>query len=140
MACKSSVTDVTYKRRTFHSIIIARAWKNMVEESDAQKPTSPEKLSIDDSTNFQFHVAYSAYSDIYDKVTDPEKRKKLNENIMALRQNQMDYQTFYESIDQFRGGGDVPQHGYGRAFIKTQKKRDWRRKTQKHERIQRHRK
>ena len=111
----------------------------MVEESDAKEPASPEKLSIDDSANFQFHAAYLTYSDIFDRVTDPEKRKKLNENIMALRQNEMDYQTFYESIDQFRGGGDMPQHGFGRAFIKTQKKREWRRKTQKHERIQRHR-
>ena len=110
----------------------------MVEETDAKEPASPEKLSIDDPSNFQFHAAFLTYSDIYDKTNDPEKKKKLNENIMALQQNQIDYRTFYENIDQYRGG-DVPQRGYGRAFIKTQKKREWRRKTQKHERIERHR-
>jgi hypothetical protein len=110
----------------------------MVEESDVKEPASPEKLSIDDPSNFQFHAAYLTYSDIYDKTANSETKKKLNENIMALQQNQIDYQTFYGNIDQFRGG-DAPQRGYGRAFIKTQKKREWRRKTQKHERIQRHR-
>ena len=111
----------------------------MTEESGTKESASPEKLLIDDPSNFQFHAAYLTYSDIYDKATNPETKKLLNQNIVALQQNQMDYQTFYESIDQFRGG-ESAQHGYGRAFIKTQKKREWRRKTQRHERIERHRK
>jgi hypothetical protein len=111
----------------------------MTEESGTKESASPEKLLIDDPSNFQFHAAYLTYSDIYDKATNPETKKQLNQSIMALQQNQMDYQTFYESIDQFRGG-EPAQHGYGRAFIKTQKKREWRRKTQRHERIERHRK
>lgn len=111
----------------------------MTEESENKEPTSPEKLSIDDPSNFQFHAAYLTYSDIYDKTITPETKKQLNQSIVALQQNQMDYPAFYESIDQFRGG-ESAQHGYGRAFIKTQKKREWRRKTQRHERIERHRK
>ena len=111
----------------------------MTEESENKEAPSPEKLSIDDPSNFQFHVAYLTYSDIYDKITNPETKKQLNQSIVALQQNQMDYPAFYESIDQFRGG-ESTQHGYGRGFIKTQKKREWRRKTQRHERIERHRK
>jgi hypothetical protein len=110
----------------------------MIGESDNKESTSPDKLLIDNPSNFQFHVAYMTYSDIYDKTTNLETKKQLNRNIMALQQNQMDYPTFYENIGQFRGE-DVAQYSYGRAFIKTQKKREWRRKTQKHERIERHR-
>ena len=112
----------------------------MTEESGTKESASPEKLSIDDPSNFQFHVAYLTYSDIYDKATNPETKKLLNQNIVALQQNQMDYPAFYESVDQFRGG-ESAQHGYGgRSFIKGVKKKEWRRKTQRHERIERHRK
>ncbi len=110
----------------------------MIRESDNKESTSPEKLLIDNPSDFQFHAAYLTYSDIYDKTTNADTRKKLNQSITALQQNQTDYQIFYENIDQFRGE-DATQRGYGRAFIKTQKKREWRRKTQKHERIKRHR-
>ncbi len=109
----------------------------MTGESENKESASPEKLLIDNPSDFRFHAAYLTYSGIYDRTTSPETRKQLNQSIMALQQNQMDYQAFYENIDQFRGE-DVTQRGYGRAFIKTQKKREWRRKTQKHERIERH--
>src|SRR4030043_2217447 len=96
----------------------------MVENPEAKQPLPPpEKLSIDDPSNFQFHAAYLTYSDIYDKTTNPETKKQLNQSITSLQQNQMDYPAFYESIDQFRKG-ESAQHGYGRAFIKTQKKRE----------------
>jgi hypothetical protein len=112
----------------------------MIEKSeDKEVPAPLEKLLIDNPSNFQFHAAYLSYSDIFDKTTSSETKKQLNQNIMALQENQMDYSSYYEKINQFRGQ-DASQHGYGRAFIKTQKKREWRRKTQKHERIQRHRK
>jgi DNA polymerase IIIc chi subunit len=109
----------------------------MTEESENKEPISPEKLLIDNSSSFQFHAAYIAYSDVFDKVTDAEAKKQLNQNILDLQQNQIDYQAFYERIGKFRGE-DPSLRGYGRAFIKTQKKREWRRKTQKHDRIERH--
>jgi hypothetical protein len=109
----------------------------MTDESNVKEPISLEKLSIDNTSNFQFHAAYLTYSDVFDKVADPEARKQLNQNIVDLQQNTIDYQTFYERISRFRGE-DVSQRSFGRAFIKTQKKREWRRKTQKHERIERH--
>ncbi len=111
----------------------------MAEESKGAEPVSPEKLLIDNPSNFQFHAAYVAYSDSYDRISNSEARKRLNENILALQQGQIDFQTFYRNISQFRLE-DSFQHDYGRAIIRTQRKREWRRKTQKHDRIERHRK
>ena len=109
----------------------------MVQESDSKESPPPEKLLIDDPSDFQFHVAYFAYSNAYDKIVDPEARRKLNLNIKTLQEKQIDYPTFYRNISQYRTE-DSSQHAYGRTLIKTQKKREWRRKTQKHERIERH--
>ena len=110
----------------------------MTEETDNSEPTPLEKLLIDNPSDFQFHAAYVTYSSTYDKTTNPETKKQLNENIRALQQNQLDYSTFYRSISQYRT--EESQHNYGRALIKTQRKREWRRKTQRHERIERHKK
>jgi hypothetical protein len=111
----------------------------MAQESDRKESPPPEKLLIDNSSDFQFHVAYFAYSNAFDKTVDPEARRKLNLSIKTLQEKQIDYPTFYRNISQYRTE-DNSQHGYGRTLIKTQRKRDWRRKTQKHERIERHRK
>jgi hypothetical protein len=111
----------------------------MTEESDNNEPTPLEKLLIDKPSDFQFHAAYVTYSDTYDKTTNPETKKQLNQNIRALQQNQIDYPTFYKNISQYRTE-DGSQHNYGRTLIKTQKKREWRRKMQKHERIERRKK
>jgi hypothetical protein len=111
----------------------------MIEESHNNESTSPEKLSIDKPSDFQFHAAYLTYSNTYDKTTNPETKKQLNQNIRALQQNQMDYPTFYRNINQYRTE-ETSQYNYGRTLIKTQKKREWRRKMQKHERIERHKK
>ena len=111
----------------------------MAEGSEETKVAPVEKLLIDDLSNFQFHVAYMAYSDAFDRTSGEEGKKQLNESIAALQQNKIDCQTFYRSISQFRGEEGY-QRGYGRAMIRTQKKREWRRKTQKQDRIRRHRK
>jgi hypothetical protein len=111
----------------------------MTEESKTEKAPPPEKLLIDDSSNFQFHAAYVAYSDAFDRASAEESKKKLNESILALQKGKIDYSEFYRSISQFRPEERF-QPGRGSAFIKTQRKRDWRRQTQKHERIQRHKK
>ena len=114
-----------------------KAWKTMTEEPENKEPESLEKLSIDNPSDFQFHAAYLTYSNIYDKATIPETKKKLNENIKALQENRIDYPTFYRNINQYRTE-DGSQRDYSRTLIKGQKKREWRRKTQKHERIERH--
>ncbi len=111
----------------------------MTEETDSSKSTSPEKLSIDNPSDFQFHAAYLTYSDIYDKTTDLESKRRLNQNIMDLQEKKIDLPTFYRNISQYRSD-DGSQYRYGRTLITTQKKREWRRKTQKQERIKRHKK
>jgi len=111
----------------------------MTEEPNKTETASPEKLLIDDPSNFQFHAAYLTYSGIFDKTTNPETKKQLNQNILALQENQIDCATFYGNISQYRTE-DSTQYNYGRSLIRTQRKRDWRRKTQKHERIERHKK
>jgi hypothetical protein len=130
-----SVTCAIYKRQA--SLNYHKAWNKMTEESNNNESTSPEKLLIDNPSDFQFHAAYLTYSDTYDKTANPENKKQLNQNIRALQQNQIDYSTFYRNISQYRTE-DGSEHTHGRTLIKTQKKREWRRKTQKHERIERH--
>jgi len=109
----------------------------MTEESKSNESAPPEKLLIDNLSDFRFHAAYLTYSDTYDKTANPETKKQLNQNIMALQQNQIDYPTFYKNIDQYRMG-EGSQYSHGRTFIKTQKKREWRRNAQKRERNKRH--
>jgi hypothetical protein len=112
----------------------------MTEQPETAKAAPPEKLQIDDTNNFQYHAAYLAYSEAYDHTTSPESKKLLNDNIEALHQNKIDTQTFYRNISQFRTDPGAPPRTFGRTIIKTQRKRDWRKQTQKHERIKRHKK
>ena len=111
----------------------------MIEETDKKEAISPEKLMIDNPSDFQFHAAYLAYAETYDKTTESEARKELNQSIEALKLNQIDYPTFYRNLDQYRAGTSQSQ-SYGRFYVKTQRKREWRRATQKNERIRRHKK
>jgi hypothetical protein len=101
-------------------------------------PPPVEKLAIDNPSDFQFHAAYTTYSEVFDKTGAPEIKKQLNENIMSLQQHEIDFQTFYGNISRYRG--EEAQRGYGRTFVGGQKKREWRRKMQKQDRIGRHRK
>jgi len=112
----------------------------MSEGSESEKSVPPEKLLIDNPSNFQFQAAYLAYSEAFDKTVDPEGKKRLNESIVALQQNQIDFPTFYRNIGHYRGDNAPPPRSYGRTLIRTQRKRDWRAQTQKYERIQRHKK
>jgi hypothetical protein len=111
-------------------------WKTVDEKTGVSESASPEKLLIDNPSDFLFHAAYLTYSNTYDRTTDPESRRQLNQNIGALQRNEIDYATFYRNISQYRV--EDTQQYHGRTLIKTQRKREWRRKTQKHERIERH--
>lgn len=111
----------------------------MTEEPESKEPSAPEKLLIDNPSDFRFHTTYLTYSDVFDKMTNNEAKGQLNQTITALQQNEIDCQTFYENINQYRGA-EGQQFSFGRSFIKTQKKREWRRSSQKQERIRRHKK
>jgi hypothetical protein len=112
----------------------------MTEEPDSKDTAPPpEKLLVDNPSDFLFHAAYLAYSKAYDKAADPEAKRQLNDNIVALQKKDIDGPTFYRNIDKYRAE-DIPQRGFVQAMIKTQKKREWRRKVQRSERIERHKK
>ena len=109
----------------------------MTEETDKKEETSPEKLQIDNPSNFQFHAAYVAYAEIYDKTSEPKIREELNQSIEALKENKIDYSEFYRKMSPYRvETGPGPRRN--RSVLKTQRKREWRRAKQKRERIKRH--
>ncbi|MFQ6081492.1 MAG: hypothetical protein ACE5OW_07490 [Candidatus Bathyarchaeia archaeon] len=75
------------------------------------------------SSDFQYRAAYLAYSEAWDKVASQEAKKELNEILASLSKREIDYQTFYKKISRHRAN-----RGKRRTRIKTQRKRDWRRK------------
>jgi len=82
----------------------------MAQESEKNESTSPEKLLIDNPSDFKFHAAYLTYSNTYDKTTNSEAKKQLNQNIRALQQKQIDHSTFYKNISQYRTETGVEKH------------------------------
>jgi hypothetical protein len=113
----------------------------MTEEPNKQEqPASPapEKLLIDDTSNFPFHAAYLVYSDIFDKATTNEVKQEINNHITALKQNQIDLETFYRNVAHHRKLDSAPRQE--RFSLQTQRKKDWRIKEQRQERFKRHKK
>jgi hypothetical protein len=98
-----------------------------------------EKLVVDNPSDFKFHAAYLAYSEAWDKASSPETKTQLNAMITSLSKNEIDTETFYRQISQYRGGGG--QEGYmgGRMRIETTRKKDWRKREAKSARESRHR-
>jgi len=96
-----------------------------------------EKLLIDDPNHFQFHATYLVYSDTFDAVTDAQGKRELNQNLEDLKSTKIDYETFYLNISHYRKL-DMPRQE--RFSMQTQRKKDWRKKTQRQERIKRHKK
>ncbi len=114
----------------------------MTQPPNEQNNTTPsepqiEKLLVDDPSHFQFHAAYLVYSDTFDTVTDAQAKKDLNQNLEDLKANKIDYETFYLNISRYRKL-DMPRQE--RFSMQTQRKKDWRKKTQRQERIKRHKK
>ena len=108
----------------------------MSQEPNKEDIVAP-KLLIDKPSDFKFHAAYLAYSEAWDKTTSQEIKGKLNEIMESLSKNEIDYRDFYEKINQYRMGFS-PESTRSRAFIETQRKREWRRKRAKSERNARH--
>jgi hypothetical protein len=112
----------------------------MTEEPNENETPIPEKLLIDEPTNFPFHAAYIVYSELFDKATGAEAKADLNRNIEALKENKIDPETFYRNIAHHRQVSPLPTPHYDRFSVQTQRKKDWRMKTQRQERIKRHKK
>jgi len=111
---------------------------------DKEKPTTTatvSKLLIDRPSDFRFHAAYLIYSAAWEKNTSNEVRTKLNEKIEALSKDQIDYETFYHEVNQYRSEFN-PEHFIGRSgrktYIETQRKSDWRKREERDRRNARH--
>jgi hypothetical protein len=110
----------------------------MTEQPNEQNtPPQIEKLLIDDLSNFQFHAAYLVYEEAFDKASDLEAKEVLNQNIQDLKENKISTETFYGNVSRYRKL-DAPRQE--RFSMQTQRKKDWRKKTQRQERIKRHKK
>jgi hypothetical protein len=96
-----------------------------------------QKLLIDNPVNFQFHAAYLVYEEAFDKANDLEAKEELNKLIEQLQENKIDPETFYMNVSRYRKL-DVPRQE--RFSMQTQRKKDWRRKEQRQDRIKRHKK
>ena len=108
----------------------------MSQESNKDDVVAP-KLLIDRPSDFRFHAAYLAYSEAWDKTVSQEIRSKLNEIMESLSKNKIDYQNFYEKINQYRTNL-IPESMRSRMFIETQRKKEWRRREAKSAREARH--
>jgi len=108
----------------------------MMSREESGDNAGVQKLSIDRPHDFRFHVAYNAYSEAWDNVDSEEAKLKLNEMIEALSKNEISYQNFYKMISPYRAGAQP----FSRRFrIKTQRKREWRKKAKRSLRNARHR-
>ena len=109
----------------------------MTEEPNKQEQAPLEKLLLDEPSNFQFHTAYLVYSELVDNATDAAVKKELNTNIEALKKNEINLEAFYRNIARYRKI-DLPRQE--RYSLQTQRKKDWRAKEQRQDRIKRHKK
>jgi len=97
------------------------------------------KLMIDKEADFRFHAAYLAYSQAWDKTVLQETKTKLNELISSISREEINYESFYEKMNQYMGNDSGSQrYAYARDIIKTQGKKDWRRGEQRAGRNARH--
>jgi hypothetical protein len=112
----------------------------MTEEPNEPTTNEPqtEKLLIDDPSNFQFHAAYLVYSEAFDHAGE-EAKEELNQNLEDLKSSKIDLEAFYVNISRYRKVEQMPRQG-GKFIVTTQRKKDWRKKTQRQERIKRHKK
>jgi hypothetical protein len=112
----------------------------MTEQPNESNPNQlqTEKLLIDNPSNFQFHAAYVVYSETFDHANEEGKRD-LNQNLEDLQSNKIDCETFYVNISRYRKLEPMSRQG-GKFTVATQRKKDWRMKTQRQERIKRHKK
>lgn len=110
----------------------------MSQESETNDKTI-EKLSIDNPSDFKFHAAYLAYSETWDKISSAEAKIQLNTMISSLSKNEIDTETFYRQISQYRGNSGQEGYFSGKMRIETTRKKDWRKREAKSARESRHR-
>ena len=109
----------------------------MTQESNDDDAVAPILL-IDRPSDFRFHAAYLAYSEAWDKTSLADAKTQLNQMITSLSKDEIDTETFYRQISQFRGGGYEHFSFGGRMRIETIRKKDWKKREAKSARESRH--
>ncbi len=113
------------------------------ETQNLEETQEATKLLIDKPTDFKFHAAYIAYSEIWDKITSANLKNELNGILKSLSNEEMSYSNFYHALDDYRRNDnrrDSRHYEFSRDRIETQRKRDWRHQQNKQERNSRYRK
>ncbi|MBX5326908.1 MAG: hypothetical protein ACQXXH_03015 [Candidatus Bathyarchaeia archaeon] len=109
----------------------------MNPEADAGE-VKVEKLLIDRPSDFKFHAAYLVYSELWDKAKSQEVKTQLNQMVSLLSKDEIDYETFYRNISQYRSESYAKPSFYTSKSIETQRKRDWREREARKARNERH--
>jgi hypothetical protein len=113
--------------------------KHMTEQPPNNQEPTPEKLQIDDPSNFQFHAAYMVYAELFDNTPEEDAKRDLNLNIEDLKDNRISPESFYRNVSRYRGNS-ASERRRDRFTVQTQRKKDWRMKSQRQDRIRRHKK
>jgi len=135
-----SKKDLILSLKTFINIPLSIALDlskiHMSQEPETNNKTV-EKLLIDNPSDFRFHAAYLAYSETWDKASS-EAKTQLNTMITSLSKSEIDTETFYRQIGQYRGTGGQEDYFGRRMRIETTRKKDWRKREAKSARESRH--
>jgi hypothetical protein len=107
------------------------------KEPNKNQTIEPKKLLIDRPSDFKFHAAYLSYSKTWEKLSSFETKAELNEILISLSKDEMEYSDFYRELDNYRRQGSK-HYEFSRQKIETQRKRDWRQKQTRSQRNQRH--
>ena len=78
-----------------------------------------------------------SYSKTWDKISSSRTRTELNDILVSLSKNKLEYSEFYKILDDYRRQGSR-HFEFSRQRIETQRKRDWRQKQTRSQRNQRH--
>ncbi|MDH5689878.1 MAG: hypothetical protein OEY81_00400 [Candidatus Bathyarchaeota archaeon] len=110
------------------------------ETTEELKPQSNEeevaKIMVDRPSDFRFHAAYLAYSEMWDKTASQGVKTELNEIMSSLSNKEISYSSFYNRLGNI---GSIVSTYYARKRIETQRKREWRKRRARDERNARHR-
>jgi hypothetical protein len=110
---------------------------DLSESGPENKP--PQKLEIDRTQDFKFHVAYGVYARAWEDNKSDTARLRLNELISSLSKDDSEdsYYSFYSGIQEYRR--DSMSFRSGRTRIQTSRKRDWQQRDSRDRRDRRHR-
>ena len=98
---------------------------------------SISKIHDDEITDFKLKAAYRTYSQLFDDIEEMVERRKLNDLMSRLVNEEIGFQQFYGEINRYKENVSQSRR-FHRTSIRGQRKRAYRRDQQEKERIRRH--